>query len=147
MWASVLCSPHCPLLPSTQPISHPVTSLLLSLCPVFRFQGRGLHLSFLPFCFHQTVDSAWPMKVLVAQSCPTSCDPMDYSLPGSSVHGILQARMLEWVAFPSPGDLPNLGIELGSPASLQADSLPSEPQGKPVWSMDCMLRHAWWFEH
>ena len=39
------------------------------------------------------------MKVLVSQSCPTLCDPMDYSLPDSSVHGILQARVLEWVAI------------------------------------------------
>ena len=38
--------------------------------------------------------------VLVAQSCPTLCDPTDCSPPGSSVHGILQARMLEWVAIP-----------------------------------------------
>ena len=44
------------------------------------------------------------------------------------VHGILQARILEWV--PSPGDLPNPGIEPRSP-TLQADSLPAEPQGKP----------------
>ena len=36
----------------------------------------------------------------VAQSCPTFCDPIDCSLPGSSVHGIFQARVLEWVAFP-----------------------------------------------
>ena len=36
---------------------------------------------------------------LVAQSCPTLCDPMDCSPPGSSVHGILQARILEWVAI------------------------------------------------
>ena len=35
----------------------------------------------------------------VAQSCLTLCDPMDYSLPGSSVHGIFQARVLEWVAI------------------------------------------------
>ena len=35
----------------------------------------------------------------VAQSCPTLCDPMDCSLPGSSVHGILQASVLEWVAI------------------------------------------------
>ena len=35
----------------------------------------------------------------VAQSCPTLCDPVDYSPPGSSVHGILQARILEWVAI------------------------------------------------
>ena len=37
--------------------------------------------------------------MLVAQSCPTLCDPMDCSLPGYSVHGILQARILEWVAI------------------------------------------------
>ena len=40
------------------------------------------------------------VKVLVAQSCLTLCDPTDCSLPGSSVHGILQARILEWVAIP-----------------------------------------------
>ena len=38
---------------------------------------------------------------LVTQVCLTLCDPMDYSPPGSSVHGILQARILEWVAMPS----------------------------------------------
>ena len=58
---------------------------------------------------------------------------MDCSPPGSSVHGILQTRILEWVAIPSPGDLPDPGIEHGSPA-LQADSLPSKQsdQGSPV---------------
>ena len=65
----------------------------------------------------------------VAQSCPTLCDPMDCSPPVSSVHGILQARILEWVLpFSSPGDLPNPGIEPRCPA-LQAHSLPSEPPG------------------
>ena len=54
--------------------------------------------------------------VLVAQSCPTLCDPMDYSPPGSSVHGILQARKPEWAAMPFSRDLPNLGIKFGSPA-------------------------------
>ena len=38
--------------------------------------------------------------VLAAQLCPTLCDPMDCSLPGSFVHGILQARILEWIAIP-----------------------------------------------
>ena len=38
-------------------------------------------------------------EVLVVQLCPILCDPMDYSLPGSSVHGILQTRILEWVAI------------------------------------------------
>ena len=41
----------------------------------------------------------WKVKVLVDESCPTFCDPMDCSLPGSFVHGILQARILEWVAI------------------------------------------------
>ena len=40
------------------------------------------------------------VKVLVTQSCLTLCDPMDYSPPGSCVHGILQARILEWVVIP-----------------------------------------------
>ena len=40
------------------------------------------------------------MKVLVAQSCPTLCKPMDCSLPGSSVHEILKTRTLEWIAMP-----------------------------------------------
>ena len=67
--------------------------------------------------------------VLVAQSCPTLCDHMDYSPPASSVHGILQARILEWVAIPFSRGSSQLGIE---PASLhwQADSLPSELQGR-----------------
>ena len=63
------------------------------------------------------------MKVLIAQFCLTLCDPMNYSQPDSSVHGILWAKILE--SFPSPGDLLNPGTELGSPA-LQANSLPSE---------------------
>ena len=66
--------------------------------------------------------------MLVVQSCPTLC--WDCSLPGCSVHGVFQARILEWVAFPSPGDLPDPGIEHRSLA-LQADVLPSELLGKP----------------
>ena len=41
----------------------------------------------------------WESESEVAQSCPTLCDPVDCNLPGSSVHGILQARILEWVAI------------------------------------------------
>ena len=58
----------------------------------------------------------------VAQPCSPLCDPMDYK-----VRGILQARILQWVAFPF-SDLPNPGIEPRSSA-LQADSLPCELQG------------------
>ena len=61
---------------------------------------------------------------LVAQLCLILCNTMDYSLPGSSVHGISQARELEPFSF--PGDLPNPETEPGSPEE-QVDSLPFEP--------------------
>ena len=51
------------------------------------------------------------VRAKLFQSCMTLCDPMDYSLPGSSVHRISQARILDWVAIPPPGDLPDPGIE------------------------------------
>ena len=51
------------------------------------------------------------MRVLATQSC--LCDPMDYNPPGSSVHGILQAEKLEWVAIPFSRDLPDPGSNLG----------------------------------
>ena len=54
------------------------------------------------------------VKVLFAQSCPTVCDPMDCTLPGSSVHRILQARILEWVAIQfSRGISLTQGLNLG----------------------------------
>ena len=54
------------------------------------------------------------------QLYPTLCDLVDCSLPGSSVHGIPQARILEWVVFSPPGDLPNPGIK---PASLPSPAV------------------------
>ena len=71
------------------------------------------------------------VKVLVAQLCPTFATPWTVALQ-APVCGILQARILEWVAIPFPEDLPDLGIEPGSPA-LQADSLPTEPPGKYIY--------------
>ena len=77
--------------------------------------------------------------VLVTQLCPALCNSRDCSPPSSSVHEILQARILERV-FPSPGDLPNPGIEPRSPP-LQADSLLSEQPGKPIqYSIKCKKR-------
>ena len=66
----------------------------------------------------------------ITQLCPILCDPLVYSPPGTSTSGILHSRILEGVAIPSPGDLPNPGIEPGPP-TFEADSLPSEPLGKP----------------
>ena len=68
------------------------------------------------------------VKVKAAQVCLTLCNPMDYT-----VHAILQARILEWVAFPFSRGSSNPGIEPRSP-TLQADSLPAEPQGKPNYA-------------
>ena len=65
-------------------------------------------------------------ELKVTQSCPTLCTPMDYT-----VHGILQATIVEWVAYPFSSDLPNQGIDPGSPA-LQEDSLPTQLSGKPL---------------
>ena len=118
-----------------------------------------------PHLYNKSEAIICPVKVKVTQSCPTLCDPMDYI-----VHGNVQTRILEWVAFlfssrssqprdqtqgsriaggsftswatreaqeywsgwpiPSPGDLPDPGVEHGSP-TLQVDSLPAELQAKP----------------
>ena len=89
--------------------------LLGSLEPVWNHwqvsgapKGRrcGLRFLWLPVPVLSGFFLAVHMCVLVAQSCRTVCGPMDYSPPGSSVHGILQARILEWVVIPSPGVLP-----------------------------------------
>ena len=74
----------------------------------------------IPMCMH-------------AQSCVTLCDPTDWSPPGFSTHGISKARLLEWVPFPPPGDLPNPGIESASPESpaLAGGFFTTVPSGKP----------------
>ena len=73
---------------------------------------------------------------------PTLCNDMDCSPPGSSVHGIPQARILKWVAISFSREFSNSGIELGSPA-VQAESLLTEPSGNQTvqgWDfMDALL--------
>ena len=66
------------------------------------------------------VFAMYVLCVLVAQSCPTLCDPMDCSPPGFSVHGILQARILEWISIPFSRGTSQSRIEPWSPVS-QAD--------------------------
>ena len=82
-------------------------------------------------CISGTYQWSWNIvKVLVAWLCQILCDPMDCNPQGSSAPGILQARILEWVAIPFSKGLPNKGIKPWSPA-LQADSSPTGPPGKP----------------
>ena len=80
-------------------------------------------------------------KVLVTQSCLTLCGPKDCSPTGSSVYGILQARIMEWVAI-----LFFRGSSWPRDWALQTDSLPSQPPGKP-WVTEGILTlkntHAW----
>ena len=79
-------------------------------------------------CFNILIivaNAAWNMKVKVAQSSLTLCNPVD-----STVHGILQARILEWVAFPFSRGSSQTRNWTSSP-SLQADSSSAESQGKP----------------
>ena len=76
--------------------------------------------------------------------CLTLCDPIVYSLPGSSIPGIFQARILEWVAISfSRGNLPNPGIEPWSPA-LQEDSLWPEPPWNPSKKKRTLKRKDFW---
>ena len=71
--------------------------------------------------------------MLVTQLCLILCNPMDCSQSGFSIHGVLQARVLKWLALPPPGDLPDPGVE---PASLMSSALAggffaTKPLGKP----------------
>ena len=73
------------------------------------------------------------------------CNTLDCSPPGSSVHRILQARILKWVAIPFSRRFPNPGIKPGSLA-LQADALTSEPPGKPTdkeINIECRKKVIW----
>ena len=70
---------------------------------------------------------------LVVKLCPTLLEPRDCNLPGSSAHGFLQARILEWVAISFSRECSQASINPGSPA-LQADSLPTELWEKPIYA-------------
>ena len=69
-----------------------------SMTPFF-FQFNGALTDFLGKIKLTRSKTSLEVESEVAQSCPTLCNPMDCSLPGSSIHGILQARVLDWVAI------------------------------------------------
>ena len=79
---------------------------------------------------HFSLTKVLKVKVLVTQLCPTLCHPMDYTHQAPLSMGFSRQEYWSREPFPSPGALPESGIESGSPA-LQADSLLSEPPGKP----------------
>ena len=81
--------------------------------------------------YHITISDMSAAACSVTQSCQTLCDPMHCSPPGSPLHEIFLARILEWAAISSPGDLPDPGIEPMSPA-LAGRFFTTEPPGKPL---------------
>ena len=88
-------------------------------------------LVFREFKSNEARDHSWDKSL---QWCLTLCDPMEYNAPGSSVHGILQSRILQWVALSSFRGSFQPGIKPVSPAApaLQADSLPLSHRGNPL---------------
>ena len=88
------------------------------------------------------------MCVFSRSVVPDSLRPVDCSLPGSSVHGFSQARILERVVIYFSGDLPDPGIEPVSPASpaLTGGSLPQCHLGSPVWRLatSVISLQIWW---
>ena len=94
------------------------------------------NIKLLLFFFERIRPSSGVFCVLILHSCLTLCNPMDCSPPGSSVHGILQARILEWVAISSSrGSIfqtQRLNLHLLSLLHWQMGSLPLSPPGKPI---------------
>ena len=113
---------------SMLPVTLSVPNGPADICPTLRVCDFGQEASSPSASVSSTVKE---VKVLVVQSCLTLCEPVDCSPPGSSVHGILQARILEWVAISSSRDFPNPGIKLPSPA-LAGGFFTTEHQGRPT---------------
>ena len=101
-------------------------------------------------CHLYYLHSGWLLLLLSLQSCPTLSDPMDCSLPGSSVHGIFQARVLEWgaIAFSDSGWLPsitsNSGLVGGPGYGVTFFSFPGG-EGPAYWRVRRALRLLWRF--
>ena len=115
----------------------PAAHLLLCLVPNMPqntlSMAQGLGTSPLTHLFHESLvpflcQALCVRACSVAQSCPTLCNPMDCSLPGSSVHRILQAGIWRGLPYPPPGDLSDPGIRRF--LQWQADSLPLAPSLK-----------------
>ena len=84
--------------------------------------------------------SSFQMCAKSLQLCSTHCNPMDCSWPGSSVPGILQARILEWITMPSSKGSSDPRVKLASPVApeLQTDSLPLRHWGRLQLPNNCV---------
>ena len=102
----------------------------LTLEKIERTRRRGLTEDEMVGWQHRLNGHECEQESEAAQSCLTLCYPVEYSPLSSSVHGIFRQAYWSGLLFPSPGDLPNPGIEPSSPA-LRADALTSELPGKP----------------
>ena len=137
---------------SSDPMHHAPVLLAQNCCPL-SFAPFDTELASRLLC-HLDLTSSFSLSlytililnlcVLTTQSCPTLCDRLDYSPPRASVHGILQARILEWVALSFSRDLPNPGIEPKSP-TLKAVHYYLSHQGnlRAYITQVCITQRAW----
>ena len=104
-----------------------------TLKKLFYFWFCGSYRDLCPFLLKVKSESE------IIQLCPTLWDPIDCSLWGSSIHGIFQARVMEWVAISFSRDLPGPGIEPRSP-TLQADAFTIwATREAPIWILNYVL--------
>ena len=120
---------------ATFTVSVTLSKWMVGLFPSVSMFSKLFSIKFIP-CHYMEVK--WSK---VAQSCPTLCDPMDHSLPGSSVHGIFQARILEWVA---------ISFSRGSSQSRDRTQVsrivgrcfyPLSQWGSPLYGSSCQLKY------
>ena len=117
------------------PCPSPTRGVYPKPCPLSRWCHPTISSSVVPFSYCpqsftsiRVFSNESALRIRWPKYCPTLCNPIDYSPPGSSVHGIIQTRIWSGLPFPSPGDIPDPGIKSRFP-TLQTDSLLSEPQG------------------
>ena len=140
--------PHPGLLTKIWECSSTLHKMIFSH-PHVRFKSPLDELQYLMKCKWYVNSCCVYVKLL--QLCPTLCDPVDYSTPGSSVHGILQARILEWVAMPSSrrSSQPRDQTCSSWDSCIASRFFTTEPPGKPKHlrdsvSSDSLWPHGWY---
>ena len=142
-----MCSPSRTLLPPPSPYHPSGSSQCLHGCGrnsyqklIWTFKNLLEYSCFtLPCYFLQSESAAHIHYCLVTKPCPTLCDPMDCSLPGSSVHGISQARILEWVAISFSRGSSQLRYQTCI-SYIAEGFFTTEPPGKPIYTCPLFFR-------